>query len=664
MKKIFFHAKRKSDCMVPFWKPFGFWHYLGKVLLCVLIVALFVFLLSLLHRCDGPQKPIIPDGPEIPEIFHPSPDRQPDTPGAFPIDTSVAPPHHIDDDNLPTPERNRLEPPRKDDIGTDTDKVRRVVGNRLNVILNSDAGDEVFKRWASEFKSIYPSEEYSIVFYDTKTKLIQISVPSAERETVKTTLRSRITDISFMIFDEEVFESPEKFNDPVFSYPDFSWYFEPIQAYEAWEITQGDPNIIIAIVDSYFDLNHDDLNSDRIVAPYSVERRTGNVMPTLGINPVSFKHGSMVASMAAGTANNGVGSTGIAPRCRLMPVSMGETITSMRMLEGILYAIYSGANVINVSAGSSFPNEIRAMPIDAQVEASKIIGLDAEAVWDYVFQLAEERNVTIVWAAGNEDVYAGLDNSKRGENTVRVSAVDRHLQKADFSNFGNIKSLGATASTISAPGVDIFGAMPFNDYDCGAGTSYSAPIVTGAVALIKSLDPTLTNKQIIELLQRTGKPIPGSPTIGPLLQIRAALDEVRGSFARAEDVNPAEGLKGLWQSVELLRKYNIVDGKAIETSDFNRRYFDIGSTTSGQVIIYEATSSKRDYTASITIRRSGDTYVIKQTAEATSPGIDYHYIKASYTIRPGTDGLLECTMTTAYGENTFHLKKIDSRRED
>ena len=161
------------------------------------------------------------------------------------------------------------------------------------------------------------------------------------------------------------------------------------------------------------------------------------------------------------------------------------------------------------------------------------MGKAQEKMWDYVFQLAEKRNVTIVWAAGNSNCYAAMDASKRNANTVRVSAVGKDLKKAKFSNFGNFKELDLHESTISAPGVDIWGALPGNSYDAWPGTSFSAPIITGVIALIKSQNKDLTTAQIINILQSTGKPVDGAPHIGNLVQIKDALIKAKETVAAA-----------------------------------------------------------------------------------------------------------------------------------
>lgn len=662
MKRIFFNKKGDSTSRAPFWQPWGFGRYIGKVLLFLAMLIILLLLISMLHRCSSGNRST---QPAIPPEWRADPPDGPEHRGAVPIEPQPEDIPNIESPYLPAPPDNRLQPVDPRNVVDDDDGVRRVVNDKLNVILNSDANDETFKRWSEEFKNAYPSDEYFINFYDNKTKLIQITVPSSQRSAVLRDLPSKITDISFRVFAEEMMTSSTTFNDPVFNEASLNWFYKPIQAYEAWDITQGSPDIVIAIVDSYFDLNHDELNSERLFKAYSVVTRDGNVAPVARIDEGSFMHGTMVATLAAGNANNDKGFAGIAPKCRVMPISMGHTITSMRQLQGILYAIYQGANVINISSGCYFSDAVHSMTEAQQVEASRSIATEAEDVWAYVFQLANERNVTIVWAAGNQDLYTGLDASKRNDNTIRVSALGTDLKKAEWSNYGNISSMGVSNSTISAPGDQIVGAQPYNDYTVSSGTSFSAPIVAGAVALIKSIDPTLTNEQIIKILKETGKPVPGGNTIGPMLQIRDALQHVNRGLAMTE--SPAtnhNNLLGLWQSVNMLRTNNIEDGRVIQTGDYNRQYFNITSTSAGQIIIYEATSSKKDFTAPLQVSWNSDgTATLKQTVKATATGSNDVYVPNTFTLKFESDGRVYCTATSTYGTTEYYLKKIERRTD-
>lgn len=546
MKKIFFGKDSNADDRnAPIWKPWGLGGWLGRLIGFLLLLGALIVLLSLFHKCEREADDEAETAAQLadnqfPEDLISNPDFEP-----VPIDTGTGNiPGRISDPGPYLPD-NPIRPIHDDDVIDDPDTRTQIDGTRINVILNSDAGDETFRRFAEEFKTLYPGDEYQVSYYNTFTKLMQLTVPANKREQVKSQLPEQITDIDFMVFDDTVFEGYARRtrnhpNDKIFEHPEYAWFYEPINAYEAWDMTMGSPDVTIAIVDSYFDLNHPDLNSDRIVKPYSVRFESTDVAPAsdcpeIDPNPraggaiyAPFEHGTMVASQALGTANNTSAMCGIAPRCKFMPISVGHQFTSFSLMQGILYAINQGADVINISAGSVFSDDAKEIPLNEQINMANQFGLSEEEVWDYIFNLADQRNVTIVWAAGNDEVFSSLDSSKRGANTVRVAAVDRDLSPAWFTNFGNIAEHNIEESTVSAPGVDIFGARPYGKYDKGPGTSFAAPLVTGAVGLMKSVNPDLTNEEIVNILKTTGKPLGGRDSrIGPLLQIDKALEAAR-----------------------------------------------------------------------------------------------------------------------------------------
>lgn len=664
MKKITFTKIKESSVGRFFWQPWGWLGCFTRILAFLAILALVMWLLNLLRGCDDnalsndwdDTRENYPDIENIQDIGDEDPIGDKPLPPTDDVQRDIPNPGP----NLPTPEDNKIPPINEDDIEVGDDG-RQIVGNRLNVIFEPEANDDTFRQWANEFKSLYPGDEYSVVFYDPYTKMLQIQVPASHREQVMQRLPRQIRDIPFKIFPDGIF-APRAINvpnDPVFKYEKLSWYFQPIQAFGAWEITEGDPGVKIAIVDSYFDLYHDDLYSDRILYPYSVWRRDSNVAPEDGCDELSFLHGSMVASQALGNKDNKRGTAGIAPKCSFIPVSVGYQATNMTMLCGILYAINRGANVINISMGASFDKRVSMIPVDDQIEISRRFGLPEQDVWDYVTELADKRNVTLVWASGNEDVFTSLDPSKRCDSAIRVSAVDEKLAKADFSNFGNFSEYNIEESTISAPGVNIFGAMPFNAYNIGPGTSFSAPIVTGAVALMKSLDPTLTNEEIIDILQKTGRqPSDGNRSIGPVIQIKDALLAVQSNFVKYDDIlNDHNKLVGLWQSTELLRAMR----NGVFTGEMVRQYFEFTSPDSGRSIIYE-TGSKTDFTARLEVTWT-DSDVSWQMGTHTSPSSDLVYVAANVQCRPDKNGLLQCIETSAADGSKlkYYIKKVKSR---
>lgn len=506
MKKIYFKTGGDTPGLPGPLKP---WGCIGRSLLFLLLLLLLLFLLSLFRKCchtgsgsgdsgesfaEKWNRPIA-DGPKV---------------GLPPEEDNKLPPF---DNPIPNPE----------DGGA-----TEIYPNLLYVILDSESDDETFKLFAKSFTGLYPAPEHKIEYYNTGSKTVLLNVPEEKRIEICKALPEQISDVKFLVVPVEVLVGEAKGSvtpsDPGFKNADQSWYFSPIQAQEAWSITRGSRDVIVGIVDSYMDLNHPELSGDRSVAPYSVVRQDSDVSPEPGADDSSRGHGTLVTSIAVGNADNGAGVSGIAPNCSFIPVSMGTTINTVTMVEGLLYCMYNGADVINISAGSYWPDEIKDMPVADQISFSEEMGVAQEIMWNYVFDLAEKRKCTIVWSAGNQNCYDAMDSSKRNANTIRVSAVNQKLQKANFSNFGNFPSLDIYESTVSAPGVAIYNALPDDSYGAWEGTSFSAPIITGVVALLKSKNRDLTTAQIISILRRTGVPVKGSDEIGPIVQIKDALE--------------------------------------------------------------------------------------------------------------------------------------------
>jgi subtilisin family serine protease len=191
---------------------------------------------------------------------------------------------------------------------------------------------------------------------------------------------------------------------------------------------------------------------------------------------------------------------------------------------------------------------------------------EEERLWRYIMRIAANHNSTIVIAAGNDNVLAGIDALQRPELFITVSAVDKNnraYNKADFSNYGQF-------SDISAPGVGIYSTVGKDGYQAMDGTSMAAPIVSGAVALMKSLNDNLTNKQILCILQSTGADTQGN--IGKLLQLDKALLNVKSEDTL--DCTPAPST-GDVQVLLSWKNYNdldlIVTDPAGETVWFKNR---------------------------------------------------------------------------------------------
>jgi len=404
-------------------------------------------------------------------------------------------------------------------IDTTDGRNQKIVGNRLNIIIKKNNTVLNISSLAQKFKELYPSPEYQILYWDSVAiKQIQIQIPAPERINVKKRLKAEIQGI--LIIDESIFRQNYIPNDPAFQDAKKNWSYEVIRAFQAWDITKGKKEIVVAVIDNGFDMNHNEFKN-KTLNPYNATENNDNVYaPNVPIG----EHGTHVAGTVLGWADNSNGMSGIAPECQLMPVQVADSQGNMAVtviINGFLYAVQHGAKVINMSLGQSPPPDFGSFPVQRQEQIISTLGNEEVEVWNELFSYANENNITVVIAAGNDNVTVGYDAMSRAEHCIVVSALDTKLSKAEFSNFGS-------KSSISAPGVQIYSSIPGNKYDFLQGTSMACPIVAGTVALMKSANPDLTNDEILKILQETGIPvqIQDNRLVGNLIQIDACLRRV------------------------------------------------------------------------------------------------------------------------------------------
>lgn len=394
---------------------------------------------------------------------------------------------------------------------------RRIVSNRLNMVVTKETNVEKFN---DEFIEKHRKDHIGIAYYDTLIKYIQLEVPDSSRAKIKHTLKAQHPEIK-LVWDEAIFSHNYVPNDPDFANSNYTWAFDNVNAGIAWELTMGDSNVVVAVVDDGFDLTHPEF-AKNVVNPWNVPDHSVYV----NTGRTNMFHGTHVASTAVGNVNNGAGLCGIAPKCRLMPIQVADSagnISFTSVICGILYAIVKDADVINVSLGMNVTEEMKRLPIDKQKTLINSLYPDETEFWQDLFKYTDENNITVVIAAGNSDILSGIDPMHRSENVIIVSAIDTIEEKANFSNFGSY-------TTVSAPGVSVYNAIPDNKFSYLDGTSMASPIVTGAVALIKSINKDISNEEIKEILVSTAKKIDSKQKnrdVGPLIQIEAAVAKTK-----------------------------------------------------------------------------------------------------------------------------------------
>jgi serine protease len=304
------------------------------------------------------------------------------------------------------------------------------------------------------------------------------------------------------VYIEHSFLTP---NDPAIAN---QYYLELIKAGEAWDITKGTSSIIIGIVDSGGDLNHPDLQNNIYVDPADptdgidndsdgyIDNNRGwdfsgadaaliGTSGFIGDNDPSvysgnmFGHGTMVAGCASAATNNGVGISGVGFNTKLLFTKHyadnqpdNSTSYSSGLYEGVLYAALHGAKIINCSWGN--PN------------ASGI-------AQDLIRYVTLDLGCLVVAAAGNSNSESPLYPAGY-DYVLSVASSDESDVRSWFSNYGK-------TIDIIAPGSNIYTTNYDNGYKTDSGTSLSAPIVSGAAALVWAYNPAFTPLQVAEQLR-------------------------------------------------------------------------------------------------------------------------------------------------------------------
>lgn len=304
-------------------------------------------------------------------------------------------------------------------------------------------------------------------------RVLRIRVPAAALDVLQRRLALR-KEVRFVERNVEL-EPALVPNDP--QYP-AQWHLPVMGAPQAWDITQGSPAAVVAIVDSGVDGTHPEF-SGRMVPGFNLYDNNTNTVDVTG-------HGTEVAGAAGAATNNGTGVAGVAGAVPIMPVRVTGptgTATAARIASGIIWAADHGARVINLSFN----------------------GVAGNATISSAAQYAHDHGALVVAAAGN---CGCLDATPDNPNILSVSATDETDGLAYFS------STGAYVG-IAAPGNNITTTERYGAYATSSGTSLSAPLVAGVSALMFSVNPTLTPALATQLLQGTAVDLgPTGPDTG------------------------------------------------------------------------------------------------------------------------------------------------------
>ncbi|HBK34207.1 TPA: hypothetical protein DEP34_02680 [Candidatus Uhrbacteria bacterium] len=304
------------------------------------------------------------------------------------------------------------------------------------------------------------------------------------------------------------------------------WYLNFIGVSNVWDTTTGSDEIIVAVLDTGVDLDHEDLeehiwineeekmgdgidNDDNgyIDDVYGWDFVGEDATPTPdveeGFDEGSVPHGTMIAGVIAAVTDNDKGVAGMSWNSKIMALRVMDNYgagLSTDVTEAIEYAVAQGAKIINLSfSGYDADNRLRAAVREAY-----------------------EAGVLVVAAVGNlssggvntnvQPVYPACFGSQSDDDWVLgVAATNAEDEKTIFSNYGS------TCVDISAPGENFYSTYYFDEDWEGfdeeeymgqwSGTSLAAPVISGAAALLWSYYPSLTVGEIQTILKISVDPV-------------------------------------------------------------------------------------------------------------------------------------------------------------
>jgi type VII secretion-associated serine protease mycosin len=259
---------------------------------------------------------------------------------------------------------------------------------------------------------------------------------------------------------------------------DAQWHVDYLDLATAHQLSRGE-GVTVAIIDSGVDASHPDLGDNLLPGVDLVDPDNRNAW-------TPEDHGTLVAGVLGGQGHGtggGDGVLGVAPAATVLPIRATDDReddrqqpSSRLVADGIRQAVASGAGVISVSLSSEYSE------VDERAVAA-----------------ARRADVVVVAAAGNRsdgEEPGGVTFPAALPTVLAVGGVDQDGGLAEFSVTGPELAL-------TAPGKEIVTTRPGGEYAIASGTSFAAPIVAGAAALVRSRFPELTADEVIHRLVTT-----------------------------------------------------------------------------------------------------------------------------------------------------------------
>ena len=328
------------------------------------------------------------------------------------------------------------------------------------------------------------------------------------------------------------------------------WGLDKISAPAAWDVLTSASNIVVAVVDTGVRYTHEDLASNMWVNPNDGSHGWNVIAGTSDPND-DQGHGTSVAGILGALGNNVKGVTGVAWKVQIMAYKCFDYLgmgSVSQAIAGMDYAKTNGARIINASWG--FPASL--------------------ALSNEVYSLRDS-NIIVVAACANSGTNIDLNPtypaSYHFDNVVTVAATTTNDVLAAYSGYS------ATSVHLAAPGDQIYTTWSPNDsyYVKQSGTSFAAPYVSGACALLMAQYPADSYQQIISRLLSSTDPLPslaGKCRTGGRLNLRKALRTILVATIPATNSGPFQ-LRvsgGLNRTCSVEASTNLADWSSVFTN--------------------------------------------------------------------------------------------------
>lgn len=259
------------------------------------------------------------------------------------------------------------------------------------------------------------------------------------------------------------------------SFLNLQYHHNLMQSFDAWDLTTGSPDITIGICDTGLQVDHPDLQDNRLPG-YHATTQTWEVDGGL-VNAV-HPHGTMCAGCAAATGNNGIGVAGVGWNIKHRPGRVSDVSTG----------------VAPHSVLADCARKMCELP-DVKVASVSYAGVQSQTRRDAA-TYCKSHGALMVNAAGNDNRNLSPYGEADADDLIVVGASDANDEKSGFSAYGSFVD-------VWAPGSAVWTTTIGSTYAQVYGTSFSCPLVAGLIALIWAKNPSLEPDQVESILKRS-----------------------------------------------------------------------------------------------------------------------------------------------------------------